>query len=95
MLFLFQPGRYRCRYLRSGDGKTGFHDSVVQKETRRYMSRSRLERDIQREIINRYTKGGKASFIEVKRPGERPRPLQEYRIKELRALGFEVEILSE
>lgn len=82
------------------------------------MSRARLERDIQREIINRYTKrgylvvklgitnrpgfpdlmtlkGGKASFIEVKRPGERTRPLQEYRIKELRALGFEVEILSE
>ena len=72
------------------------------------MSRARLERDIQREIINRYTERGylvvklgitnRPGFPDLmtfKRPGERPRPLQEYRIKELRALGFEVEILSE
>ena len=37
-------------------------------------------------------KNGKASFIEVKRPGEEPRPLQEYRIKELKKLGFECEV---
>lgn len=37
-------------------------------------------------------KDGKASFIEVKREGQKPRPLQEYRIKELRSLGFEVHV---
>lgn len=40
-------------------------------------------------------KDGRASFIEVKRPNEKPRPLQEYRIKELREKGFEVQILSD
>ena len=40
-------------------------------------------------------KDGKAFFIEVKRPGERPRPLQEYRINELRSNGFEVQILTD
>ena len=40
-------------------------------------------------------KDGKALFIEVKRPGEKPRPLQEYRHKELREQGFEVLILTE
>lgn len=40
-------------------------------------------------------KDGKASFIEVKRPGEKPRPLQEFRINELRSLGFEVGVLCE
>lgn len=38
---------------------------------------------------------GNASFIEVKRPGEKPRPLQEYRHKELREQGFEVLTLTE
>lgn len=37
-------------------------------------------------------KDGKASFIEVKRPGEKPRPLQEYRMKELKYLGFKCEV---
>lgn len=40
-------------------------------------------------------KDGKAMFIEVKRPGQKPRPLQEYRHKELREQGFEVLILTE
>lgn len=40
-------------------------------------------------------KDGKASFIEVKRPGAEPRPLQEYRINELRKAGFCVEVLTE
>lgn len=40
-------------------------------------------------------KDGKALFIEVKRPGEKPRPLQEYRHRELREKGFEVLILTE
>lgn len=35
-------------------------------------------------------KNGKALFIEVKRPGENPRPLQEYRIRQLQEQGFEV-----
>ncbi|OCW92681.1 hypothetical protein A9168_14995 [Macellibacteroides sp. HH-ZS] len=39
-------------------------------------------------------KDGKASFIEVKRPGEKPRVLQEYRHNELRELGFDVMILD-
>lgn len=34
--------------------------------------------------------GGKAVFAELKRPGETPRPLQEKRAAELRALGFQV-----
>ena len=37
-------------------------------------------------------KDGKASFVEVKREGQKPRPLQEYRIKKLRSLGFEVHV---
>lgn len=40
-------------------------------------------------------KDGVASFIEVKRPGEKPRPLQEYRMNELRALGFKCEVWKE
>lgn len=40
-------------------------------------------------------KNGKAFFIEVKRPDEKPRPLQEFRINELRANGFEVQVLTE
>ena len=39
-------------------------------------------------------KDGKASFIEVKRPGEKPRVLQQYRMKELRSFGFECEVLT-
>jgi Holliday junction resolvase len=40
-------------------------------------------------------KDGKASFIEVKRPGEKPRALQEYRHKELVNNGFEVFVINE
>ena len=40
-------------------------------------------------------KDGEVLFIEVKRPGQKPRPLQEYRHKELREQGFEVLILTE
>lgn len=40
-------------------------------------------------------KDGVAKFIEVKRPNQEPRPLQEYRHSQLRALGFEVEVLTE
>ena len=38
---------------------------------------------------------GKASFVEVKRPGQQPRPLQEYRLKELRDAGFDAFVLTE
>ena len=34
--------------------------------------------------------GGKIAFCEVKAPGEKPRPLQAYRIGQLRRLGFRV-----
>ena len=40
-------------------------------------------------------KDGITKFIEVKRPDKKPRPLQEYRHSQLRALGFEVEVLTE
>lgn len=33
-------------------------------------------------------KDGRAVFVEVKRPGNKPRPLQEYRIDELQRAGF-------
>lgn len=39
-------------------------------------------------------KNGRAMFVEVKRAGEKPRPLQEYRHKQLREQGFEVEIVQ-
>ncbi len=39
-------------------------------------------------------KDGSVSFIEVKRPGSKPRPLQELRIEQLRKLGFEVLLLT-
>ena len=40
-------------------------------------------------------KDGKTLFVEVKRPGEKPRLLQKYRHGELRKQGFEVLILTE
>lgn len=40
-------------------------------------------------------KDGKASFVEVKRPGQRPRPLQQYRLTQLREKGFEAVVMEE
>lgn len=40
-------------------------------------------------------KNGKTIFVEVKRPNEKPRPLQQYRLSQLEKLGFNVMILSE
>ena len=40
-------------------------------------------------------KDGVAFFVEVKRPSEKPRPLQEYRMKELTELGFKCEVWKE
>ena len=37
----------------------------------------------------------KATFVQVKRPGQQPRPLQEYRLKELRDAGFDAFVLTE
>lgn len=37
---------------------------------------------------------GRIVFVELKAPGKVPRSLQEYRIKELRALGFEVKVID-
>lgn len=39
-------------------------------------------------------KDGKASFVEVKREGQKPRPLQQFRIKELQNQGFEVKVVE-
>lgn len=39
-------------------------------------------------------KDGVTTFIEVKRPGAKPRPLQEYRHNQLRKAGFSVEIMD-
>ena len=38
--------------------------------------------------------GGKIAFVEVKAPGEKPRPLQTARHKLLRKLGFSVYVLD-
>ncbi|ABS41879.1 VRR-NUC domain-containing protein [Clostridium botulinum] len=37
---------------------------------------------------------GRIIFVELKAPGKKPRPIQKYRIKELRSLGFRVEIID-
>ena len=39
--------------------------------------------------------GGKMAFVEVKAPGEKPRPLQLARHRLLRRLGFRVYVLDE
>lgn len=39
--------------------------------------------------------GGKIAFVEVKAPGEKPRPLQRARHGLLRKLGFRVYVLGE
>lgn len=38
--------------------------------------------------------GGCFLFVEMKRPGEKPRPLQEKRIREIEHLGFQVEVID-
>jgi hypothetical protein len=38
--------------------------------------------------------GGKAGFVEVKAPGQKPRPLQVARMDALRNLGFKVYVLD-
>ena len=38
---------------------------------------------------------GKLSFVEVKAPGEKPRPLQMRRHEQLRQLGFRVAVLDD
>ena len=38
--------------------------------------------------------GGRMYFVELKAPGERPRPLQVYRMKELEKLGFETRCID-
>ncbi len=38
---------------------------------------------------------GRAAFVEVKRKGENPRPLQVHRHRQLRALGFKVYVLDD
>ena len=39
--------------------------------------------------------GGRIAFVEVKAPGEKPRPLQEARHRLLRRLGFRVYVLDD
>ena len=38
--------------------------------------------------------GGRIVFVELKRPGEKPRPLQERQIRKIRKLGFRVEVID-
>lgn len=38
---------------------------------------------------------GRVVFVEVKRPGQKPRPLQVKRFKRLRDLGFKVYVLDD
>ena len=39
--------------------------------------------------------GGHVGFVEVKAPGEKPRPLQVHRHRQLRRLGFKVYVLDD
>ena len=39
--------------------------------------------------------GGRIGFVEVKAPGQSPRPLQTHRHRQLRALGFPVFVLDD
>ena len=39
--------------------------------------------------------GGSIGFVEVKAPGQSPRPLQTHRHRQLRALGFPVFVLDD
>lgn len=39
--------------------------------------------------------GGRIGFVEVKAPGQSPRPLQTHRHRQLRALGFSVFVLDD
>ena len=39
--------------------------------------------------------GGNMAFVEVKAPGEKPRPLQLKRHRDLKALGFKVYVLDD
>ena len=38
--------------------------------------------------------GGKVAFVEVKAPGEKPRPLQVHRMEQLRRMGFPVYVID-
>ena len=38
--------------------------------------------------------GGKACFVELKKKGRKPRPLQMHAMQELRELGFEVYVID-
>lgn len=38
--------------------------------------------------------GGRITFVELKAPGKKPRPLQIRRIEQLRELGFEVTVVD-
>ncbi len=38
---------------------------------------------------------GRAAFVEVKAPGQKPRPLQVHRMEQLRQLGFKVYVLDD
>lgn len=40
-------------------------------------------------------RNGTAVFVEVKRPGCKPRPLQQYRIEQLRRAGFDAVVMTE
>ncbi len=51
------------------------------------------EKSIEQKLA-RATKGGRMGFVEVKAPGERPRPLQAVRHRLLRKLGFKVYVLD-
>lgn len=38
--------------------------------------------------------GGKCIFVELKREGEKPRPIQDYRIQQLKFLGCDVLVVD-
>jgi len=38
---------------------------------------------------------GVTRYIEVKRPGEKPRPLQEFRHREIREAGIDIDVITD
>lgn len=75
-------------------------ESVIQRRIiKRYQDQGYIVVKIEKCSLNGFPdlmllKDGKASFVEVKRPGEVPRQLQVYRIAQLRQAGFSAIVLD-
>ena len=52
------------------------------------------EKTIEQKLVSAVRRSGGIAFVEVKAPGEKPRPLQLSRHRLLRRLGFSVYVLD-